>query len=273
MRRCIQEGTLQAWFDNELNADEAANVAAHLRSCVQCAESARTAEAENQNLAKELTNVFASAVPTDRLRQRLNAAVTAIQYPESPAVTQSRWRFGLGGLTSFRSLAYASIAAGILFAGFVTFSYLKHRRATPAPAQTNLAEVLPATSPSPIKQGQQIQKAAQFGSGVNEKREPRVKRGTRTAEPDAMSLSWQESQYRYAIAKLTESIRIQPPLRPSVLVEYEYNMAVINNEIATRRDVARKNPNDPIATQSMLTAYQSKVDLLNEVSNVRVLEK
>jgi len=50
-------------------------------------------------------------------------------------------------------------------------------------------------------------------------------------------------------------------------VEYEYNMAVINSAIATTRDAARRKPNDPLAAQFMLTAYQSKVDLLNEVAN------
>jgi len=42
MRNCIDGGTLQAWFDGELAADEASNVTAHLGRCVQCAEAART---------------------------------------------------------------------------------------------------------------------------------------------------------------------------------------------------------------------------------------
>ena len=46
MRNCIDEGTLQSWFDGELDANAAAKVTAHLHSCVPCAEAASTLEAE-----------------------------------------------------------------------------------------------------------------------------------------------------------------------------------------------------------------------------------
>jgi len=98
-------------------------------------------------------------------------------------------------------------------------------------------------------------------------------RRNRAYEADAMSLSWQERQYDYAIAKLNEAIKIQPPMRPSLQVEYEYNMALIENAIAASRDAARRNPNDPQVAQVMLGAYQSKVDLMNQIANARVLEK
>src|SRR5207248_8641334 len=54
MKNCINEGALQAWFDGELDADEAANVAAHLNACLQCAEAARAVEAENLILSEGL---------------------------------------------------------------------------------------------------------------------------------------------------------------------------------------------------------------------------
>jgi len=88
-----------------------------------------------------------------------------------------------------------------------------------------------------------------------------------------MSLSWQERQYDYAITRLNEAIKVQPPMRPSLQVEYEFNMALIDNAIATSRDAARKNPRDPQAAQFMLAAYQGKVDLMNQVANARVPEK
>ena len=88
-----------------------------------------------------------------------------------------------------------------------------------------------------------------------------------------MSLSWQERQYDYAIARLNEAVKVQPPMRPSHQVEYEYNMALIDNAIATSRDAARKHPKDPQAAQFMLAAYQSKVDLMNQIANARVPEK
>jgi len=92
-------------------------------------------------------------------------------------------------------------------------------------------------------------------------------------ESDAFSLTWQERQYEYGIARLNDAIKIQPAMRPSVQVEYAYNMAVIDNAIATGRAVARRNPKDPLANQFLLDAYQSKVDLMNQIANSRVREE
>jgi hypothetical protein len=103
------------------------------------------------------------------------------------------------------------------------------------------------------------------------RRSTAIKR-SRNYEPDAFSLAWQQRQYDYAIARLNDAIKVQPAMRPSVQVEYAYNMAVLDNAIATGRAVARRNPRDPHATQFLLDAYQSKVDLMNQVANARVRE-
>ena len=84
MKNCIDEEIMQAWFDGELSADEAAKVAAHLRVCVACAESARTVEAENQILSEGLAAEFAAPV--------LNAIATtrdaARKNPKDPLTNQ-----------------------------------------------------------------------------------------------------------------------------------------------------------------------------------------
>ena len=87
-----------------------------------------------------------------------------------------------------------------------------------------------------------------------------------------MSLAWQENQYRKAFSQLNEAIKAHAPLRPSLRVEYEYNLAVIDNAIISTRQIARKNPKDPLAAQSMRAAYQSKIDLMNELAQGRVSE-
>ena len=271
MKNCINEGALQAWFDGELDADEAANVAAHLNACLQCAEAARAVEVENLILSEGLATEFAAAIPTERLRQRFDAAVAALHHASVPTVSQSRWRAVGEMFASFRPLAYASLAAAILLAGFVGFVYLKKERATPGTAQNNSPGMLSAISKEPTEQppiprpflSRKIEKVR--GSKAMNRR--------RAYEPDAMSLSWQERQYDYAIAKLNEAIKVQPPMRPSLQVEYEYNMALIDNAIATSRDTARQNPKDPQAAQFVLAAYQSKVDLMNQIANARVPEK
>ena len=270
MRKCIDEGTLQAWFDGELAADKAASVAAHLNGCFQCAEKARSVDSENLVVSEGLANEFAGAIPTERLRQRVETAVTAFHKASMPTVRQSRAHGPLGFFASFRPLAYVSIAAAILLAGFLGFVYLKKDRAAPGTARNDSPSVRTAISKEPIEQPDMRPSSVPRKSKTV--RSKTVSR-SQAYEADARSLSWQERQYDYAISKLNEAIKVQPPLRPSLQVEYEYNMAVINNEIETSRDVARRNPNDPQAAQLVLTAYQSKVDLMNQIANTRMPEK
>lgn len=271
MRDCISEETLQAWFDGELAADEVANIAAHLKLCVQCAEATRTVEAENRVVSEGLAAEFAAAIPTERLRQRVETAVAALPSASAPTVNRSPLYAVREFFGSLRPLAYASIAAAILLAMIVGFVYLKKEKTPPGAAQNNSPAVLAAIPKGSIEQPPVP--TPPVPRNVNEVRKSKVSKRNRTPEPDAMSLSWQQRQYDYAITKLNEAIKIQPPMRPAVRVEYEYNMAVVDNAIATSRDAARRNPTDPQVAQLMLNAYQSKVDLMNQIANARMVEK
>jgi negative regulator of sigma E activity len=275
MRSCIYEETLQAWFDGELAADEAAKVTAHLNTCVRCAEAARTVEAENLMLSEALATEFAAAVPTERLRQRVEAAVAELHHASVPGIGQSRgqsrWRAAREFFASWRPLAYASIAAAILIAGVLGLVYLRKEPVTPYTAQKTSAEAPPVisqgtTEPPPNP-------ASLLPSKIEKVRKSKPAHRSPASEPEAMTLLWQERQYNYAIARLNEAINIQPPMRPSVQVEYEYNMAVFDSAIASGRDAARKHPEDPQATQFMLAAFQSKIDLMTQIANARDLEK
>ena len=88
-----------------------------------------------------------------------------------------------------------------------------------------------------------------------------------------MSLAWQENQYRNAFSQLNEAIKAQAPLGPSLRFEYEYNLALIDSAIVSTREIAHKNPKDPLAAQSMRDAYQSKMDLMNQIAQARFPEQ
>jgi negative regulator of sigma E activity len=271
MSSCIYEETLQAWFDGELPADEAAKVTAHLNTCLQCAEAARTVEAENLILSEALAAEFAAPVPTERLRQRVETAVAALHPANVPAVGQSRWRAAREFFASWRPLAYASVAAAVLFAGFLGLVYVRKEPERPAITQNNFPAVLPeisqAVPPPPASAPPPIPPK------IEKVRRSKPTHRSPASEPEAMTLLWQQRQYDYAIARLNEAIKIQPPMRPSVQVEYEYNIAVIDNAIASGRDAARKHPEDPQALQFMLAAFQSKIDLMTQIANSRDLER
>jgi hypothetical protein len=66
---------------------------------------------------------------------------------------------------------------------------------------------------------------------------------------------------------------LRRPLRPSLRVEYEYNLAVIDNAITTTRDVARRTPMIRKLRISCSRLIQSKIDLMNQVADARLLER
>src|SRR5687767_3584020 len=271
MRNCIPEETLQAWFDGELADNEAASVAAHIIECLNCAEGARTVEGENLIVSKALAIEFDPTIPTDRLRERVATAVAAFERasisPARPPLSQRAREL----FSSFRPLAYASIVAAVLLAGFVAFLSLKNEGTLTAPPEAvrndswNVPLAIAGASgekpPEPDTSILPAQRKARRSIAI---------KPSRNYEPDAFSLAWQQRQYDYAIARLNDAIKVQPAMRPSVQVEYAYNMAVIDNAIATGRASARRNPRDPHATQFLLDAYQSKVDLMNQIANARV---
>ena len=274
MRKCIDEGTLQAWFDRELDANAAADVAAHLHSCIQCGEAARTLEAENLILSQGLSAEFVEAVPTERLRQRVNSAVASgLQDTNGPAIDGS-WVNALRNLfPSFRTVAYASIAAAILIGGIFLAVNLRKERSAPLVETVKPKEfVAPKTQPQTTPEAPR-EVVARGPSRTPVPRRPKPSRKRLTSEPDAMSLAWQESQYRNAFSQLNEAIKAQPPLTPSLRFEYEYNLAIIDHAIVNTRQVARKNPKDPLAAQSMRSAYQSKIDLMNQLAQARLPEQ
>ena len=271
MRNCIDEGTLQAWFDGELAASEAANVTAHVNTCTRCGQAMRAIEGENSLLSAALTAEFAEAIPTQRLRQRVDAAVAGLDVTNARPAHRSWISAVRDFLPSFRGLAYASATVAILLAGVLSLVYLKHAEPTAVTVNVRLPEIAAVTLKSPSDQT--VNPPAEKPANPLPSREARTVRRDRPAEGQATSWSWQEHQYERAIAKLNEAIQIQAPLRPSLKVEYEYNLALIDNAIATTREVARKNPNDPQATQFMLAAYQSKIDLMNQIADPRTLER
>jgi hypothetical protein len=59
-------------------------------------------------------------------------------------------------------------------------------------------------------------------------------------------------------------------MRPSLQVEYERNLAVVDRAIVATRTAAKSNPNDSDAADFMFAAYQSKVDLLNTIADARL---
>ena len=80
MRECLDEGILQSYFDGELSSAHMEGVTSHLVSCMKCAAAARELEGEFLLLSSALASEFDAAVPTERLRHRIDVAVAACSW-------------------------------------------------------------------------------------------------------------------------------------------------------------------------------------------------
>ena len=90
----------------------------------------------------------------------------------------------------------------------------------------------------------------------------------KTAEPEEVVLPG-EKDYQTAIASLEKTIEMggDATLKPSLRVEYERNLAILDTAIAQTRQVAAQNPKDKDAVGFLMSAYQSKVELLTKVAD------
>jgi len=81
-----------------------------------------------------------------------------------------------------------------------------------------------------------------------------------------------ERTYLQTIANLNTTINAENTrqMKPSLQAEYQRNLAMVDQAIAATRTMAKTNPNDPDAAEFMFAAYQSKIDLLNQVADSRL---
>src|SRR5215212_11500335 len=276
MTRCLDEGTLQTYFDGELSIELMESVTSHLASCVTCAAAARELEEESALLTSAFAAEFESSVPTERLRQRIDAAVLG----ERIAVAQSPQKTGFfAGLLNFgtqRTLGYASLALVLAFAAILGVMKMRTTTEEPEAAVAN-TPVQPgnkqvATIPTPkedippaVIAPQRKQKTSTTPHFVK----AAVKNSA--PNPAPVKLLPGERTYLQTIARLDTTINSdKKAMRPSLQVEYERNLAVVDRAIAATRSAAKSNPNDPDAADFMFAAYQSKVDLLNTIADARL---
>jgi hypothetical protein len=204
---------------------------------------------------------------------------------ERLVVAQSTQRSGFfASLLSFgtqRTLGYASLAVVLAFAAIMGVVKMKNTTTQPAVAVDNqqhndqvannqTAEATPAHEEQAIPPVKITSPAKPTIPIVYHP----VKATTTlkpTPKPESVKLLPGERSYLQAIARLDSTIKAnQKTMRPSLQVEYERNLAVVDRAIAATRTAAKSNPNDPDAADFMFAAYKSKVDFLNTIADARL---
>jgi hypothetical protein len=288
MRKCLDEGILQSYFDGELSSDRMESVTAHLASCLNCSAVARDLERENNLVATALAAELDLRVPTERLRQRIDAAVAGLQavtaQPETSSGLRS-WFQALSDLFSSspqRAFGYAGLVVVIACATIFAVIRWQTPTASPndgaaterkgSPTNSSVAIVTPPPEISVIPGS----KSGPANTGTIAKRNRPVKS---QLPPDnqgvaRVKLMPGERSYLKTIAALDSTIKTgSRPMRPALQAEYERNLALVDRALAVTRTAAKNNPNDPDAAEFMFSAYQSKVDLLNTVADARLYNR
>jgi hypothetical protein len=289
MTRCLDEAKLQSYFDGELSIDLMESVTSHLASCTTCAAAARELEEESALVMSALAAEFETSVPTERLRERIDAAVLGERLTVAEATQKNSGLAAFfSGLLNFgtqRTLGYASLAVVVAFAAI--FAVVK-LNSTPSSVNNTQPNSSVAVVNTPATPSEKVATPVSTGSTApidisTPKKPSRIvnKPSYQLAkyQPSATPKSVQapvkllpgERSYLQTIAKLDSTIKSnQKSMRPALQVEYARNLAVVDRAIAATRSAAKSNPNDPDAADFMFAAYQSKVDLLNTIADARL---
>jgi Putative zinc-finger len=276
MTRCLDEAALQSYFDGELSPQLMERASAHLASCVTCAAQARELAEETALLTSALAPEFESNVPTQALRERIDAAVLGVRVANAGRAEKVGFFGSLANVFSFnsqRNLGYASLVVVLAFGAII--GVVKYTQ-SPVQLTTNNTDKLQAKAPenpNPPKVTTVTNQGSE--SVVPEPRRrsaaPRVIPVKNNKNNDTVRLLPGERSYLQTIARLDTTIKSNKNgMRPSLQVEYERNLAVVDRAIAATRNAAKSNPSDPDAADFMFAAYQSKVDLLNTIADARL---
>jgi hypothetical protein len=300
---CLTEEVIQRFVDGELSKEQMEEAAAHLSSCSACANLLDAVEQENSVLMEAFAPELSLPVPTAALRVRLDEAIAELT-PARGTVTESTgsrvrawfgFLFGSFSFTPQRGLAFASLAVVVIFAAIFAVIQLRSARnaqptsagisnpstIAPAPASVEppqtppqVADVTPTPEVTPevntVKRAKTNRRALpQFRNTIAKNNQPKITPAPNQPAPVETKLLPGEKGYLEAIASLTTAIEANKDdvLKPTVRADYERNLAVVDQAIASTRQQAKRNPNDRDAAEFMYMAYQNKIDLLSAVAD------
>jgi hypothetical protein len=233
------------------------------------------------------------------LRERLDAEIARMKpqagsAPSESALSRLRAWFSSLSFTPQQAMGFASLAVVLILAAIFAAVQLRQRTdATPTVADNRVLQPEGARSPEPAPTSETVTPDVTAPSTPGtivkvsspaSRRAPSLKRQPRaleTSQPQTGTTATAiasttepkflpgEKGYLEAIASLTTAIEANKDdvLKPTVRADYERNLAVVDQAIATTRQQAKKNPNNRDAAEFMYTAYQNKIDLLSAVAD------
>jgi hypothetical protein len=290
MRECLEEGIVQAYVDGELSPPEAERAAAHAGACATCAAAVSEAQSELALLSTAFAPELSLPVPSERLRERLDASITELRLQAvTPEKAKGRnpggWLDALKSAFNFtprHAVGFASLVAVVAFAAIFALMASRQNGQPSSLAMVagkqemdlvaGLQTVLKAAPPD---KGVKIVETAYTRPASGKARGAGVSSRTLKTVDDGANPSLAESKplpgevgYLKTIASLASIIEAngESTLRPSLRGAYERNLALVNHAIDATRRAARRNPKNQDAAEFLYSSYQSKIDLLSTVA-------
>jgi hypothetical protein len=297
---CLTEEVIQRFVDGELSQEQSETAAAHLAACEPCASLLDEVEQENALMAEAFAPELSLPVPSAQLRASIDRAIAGLEPHRSvmsePATRGLRAWFGsLFGSFSFtpqQALGFASIAVVIALVAIFAVIQLRQSRQNqpevairqiPSTPDSNRVEPPPPTpqvvnasatpettqgTPDVNRPNADRRRFEQAGNNFRKSEQPKKVQPANQPTTTPLLLPGEQG-YLEAIASLTTAIEVSKNdvLKPAVRADYERNLAVVDQAIASTRQQAKRNPKDRDAAEFMYMAYQNKIDMLNAVAD------
>ncbi len=254
---------LEEYLDNELPEPDRLPVEAHLSGCALCSEAYESLEREQE--------MFGRYVRPIEPGEAMWAAVRArIETGEDPAKVV-RGRFGRRGL--FVPLVAAACLVAVAGIGFVAWrnstgamgggETIARQGSANAPGEAGQSGTeFPAQVPN-VTSAKPVERVAGARVVSRARRQRPATAAERIALPTPVAKA--EQNYLSAIALLSTEIDRKSGSNPEVSRAARKPLQDLDANIRTARRVVEQNPNDPIAVNSMLSAYDEKVETMQRL--------
>jgi len=294
MEKCFDEGTLQAFLDNELSSELSQKVARRIAACDPCANLLAEVEEETAFAYSMLEQEFNTLVPTQRLWTKINESI------EIQCRKRSVWQHILAFVSSLsftnpHVVAFGSLLmiVGVVSALIVVKNDVSVSGGNPIvpPPSDTVSRATQINNPSPpsvdappvspaAKTDETKDRSAppQYSvTNANFVKRERVQKTAENPAPRKDDVQPQRAVYQYldgeesyvkTIARLEKTVNENKDevLKPSARFSYEKDLAVVNDTITKMKAEVRKNPKNDDAKQILFASYQNKIELLNTVT-------
>ncbi|MFL6466438.1 MAG: hypothetical protein ACJ72Z_00620 [Pyrinomonadaceae bacterium] len=278
--KCIDIGTIQAFLDGETTQDDSLRIGHHVANCDNCARLLAVAEDENSFVFSTLEREMNALVPTQRLWTRINDSIE-IDKARRPFWQQVYSFFAM----SIKDRSVIAMAGLLIVFGLMAVVWTLRPVESTAPRGDVVfvpnpdatIPAVPSTSAPILNEGKSVSgfdsdavavQQIKVSTHSDKKLEQIVREANAPRAINAIYYAPGEESYIKTIADLKETVdgRKDAVFTGSSRVDFERDLAVVNDSIKRMQKVVRKNPNNQAARQVLYSSYQDKIDLLNTVA-------